>query len=80
MVLDLSGMTKGQAYVNGQHLGRYFVATADKKSTGNDATMPIPASWLKPGKRNELALFDEHGAAPSKVRLAYDASAAVLRA
>lgn len=80
LVLDLSGMTKGQAYINGQHLGRYFVATADKKATGNSSAMAVPTSWLKIGRHNELALFDEHGAAPSKVRLAYDTGGAVLRA
>lgn len=80
LFVDLSGMTKGQAYVNGQHLGRYFVATADRKPTGNEASLYVPASWLKAGKHNELALFDEHGAAPAKVKLGYDASAAVVHA
>ncbi len=78
LMLDLTGLTKGQVYVNGEHLGRYFVATADKKPTGNEAAMVVPASWLKAGKHNEVAIFDEHGAAPSKVKLAYDASGAVL--
>jgi len=78
LMLDLGGMTKGQAYINGQHLGRYFVATADKKATGNETTMVVPASWLKKGKHNELALFDEHGAAPSKVKLVYDPSGSVI--
>jgi beta-galactosidase len=78
LMLDLTGMTKGQAYLNGRHLGRYFVATADKKPTGNEHTLVVPASWLKEGKHNELAIFDEHGAAPSKVKLAYDTAGAVL--
>ena len=78
LLLDLTGLTKGQVYVNGQHLGRYFVATADKKATGNDAAMTVPASWLKAGKHNEVAIFDEHGAPPAKVKMAYDGTGAVL--
>lgn len=80
LLLDLSGLTKGQVYINGVHLGRYFVATADKKATGNAPAMVVPSSWLKIGKHNEVAIFDEHGAAPTKVRMAYDAEGAVLRA
>ncbi|MEQ8844761.1 MAG: beta-galactosidase [Phycisphaerales bacterium] len=78
LVLDLTGLTKGQVYVNGHHLGRYFVATADKKATGNSSSMVVPASWLKVGKHNELAIFDEHGAPPGKVKMTYDASGSVL--
>jgi hypothetical protein len=31
----------------------------------------VPAAWLKPGQPNELTVFDEHGASPSKVKLAH---------
>ncbi|MEO1007308.1 MAG: beta-galactosidase [Planctomycetota bacterium] len=77
--LDLTGMTKGQAYVNGNHLGRYFVQAPGNKAPLSDGRLRVPESWLEPGKHNEVVLFDEHGAAPSRVRLAYSAGSAVLR-
>jgi len=77
---DLAGMTKGQAYLNGRHLGRYFVQTASRKATHAEQRLHLPGPWLIRGGRNELTLFDEHGAAPSKVKLAYDEPAGVLRA
>jgi hypothetical protein len=65
--LDLSGMTKGQVYVNGVHIGRYFVATADGKAVPPQQEYYVPRSYAdRPAC--ELMLFDEHGAAPSRVR------------
>lgn len=69
LVLDTAGLTKGQVYVNGRHLGRYFTATARHALVGPQTTMAIPAAFLTPGGVNELLVFDEHGAAPTKVRL-----------
>lgn len=68
LLLDLAGMTKGQMYINGRHLGRYFVATADGKPVGPQTHYHVPRSWLDRAAC-ELMLFDEHGAAPGKVRL-----------
>jgi hypothetical protein len=67
--LILEGMTKGQAYINGKHLGRYFVGTADGKPVPPQHDYLIPGSWLKAGEANEVALFDEHGGNPAQVRL-----------
>jgi hypothetical protein len=72
--VDLGGMTKGQVYVNGHNLGRYFRATGDGAEVQAEGGMWIPGPWLRPG-RNELVLFDEHGGNPSKVKLAFDAGA-----
>lgn len=71
LFLDLGGMTKGQLYVNGEHLGRYWVATADGKAVGPQTRFWIPGAWLAEG-RNELLLFDENGGRPSGCKLAYD--------
>lgn len=68
LFLDLAGLTKGQVYVNGRHLGRYFVATADHHAVPPQSRIFIPGGWLEPG-HNEIFLFDEHGANPSKTRL-----------
>lgn len=69
--LDLSGLTKGQVYVNGKHVGRYFVASADHKAVGPQTRMLLPTPWLNAGAENTVVIFDEHGAAPAKVRLSY---------
>ncbi len=69
LYLDLAGMTKGQAYINGNALGRYFVATKDGKAVSPALPLAIPSAWLKEDGENELTIFDEHGAAPSKVKI-----------
>jgi hypothetical protein len=66
-----AGLTKGQWYVNGRHVGRYFVALANGKPVPPQDRYLVPAAWLKPGQPNELTVFDEHGASPSKVKLAH---------
>ncbi|GJQ30245.1 MAG: hypothetical protein HBSAPP03_21290 [Phycisphaerae bacterium] len=67
--LEPLGMTKGQVYVNGRHLGRYFIATASGRRVPPQSRYLVPASWLKADGPNELVMFDEHGASPAKVRL-----------
>lgn len=65
---DATGLTKGQLYVNGRHLCRYWVATHDGKPVPPQSKYYIPAAWLVAGV-NEITLFDEHGALPSKCKL-----------
>ena len=69
LVLTLNGMRKGQIYINGEHLRRYYLA-----DDAGDTAVTIPPSWLR-AEGNELVLFDEHGGSPEKVKLSYDASA-----
>jgi hypothetical protein len=69
LALDTAGLSKGQAYVNGHHLGRYFTATSEGKAVGPQTRLHVPAAFLLPGHENEIVLFDEHGFAPTKVRL-----------
>lgn len=78
--LDLTGMTKGHVYVNGRHLGRFFVSTVDKKPVGPQTLYYIPEPWLNEGADNELLIFDEHGGNPSKVRFVTDSHAHPIRA
>ncbi len=64
------GLTKGQFLVNGKHVGRYFVATKAGKPVPPQERYYIPEMFLRPaGEPNDLLVFDEHGAAPSKVRV-----------
>ncbi len=73
-------MTKGQVFVNGRHLARYFVATPDGKSVGPQSRWFVPASWIKPGVDNEVVIFDEHGGNPSKSRAVFDHTRLVVNA
>jgi beta-galactosidase len=71
--LETEGLSKGQAYVNGRHLGRYFTATFSGKHVGPQTGLYVPPSFVHPagsgGRDNEVLIFDEHGFNPSKVRL-----------
>jgi len=80
LYIELAGMTKGQLYVNGRHVGRYWVATGAGKHVGPQTRYLIPHAWLKSGEENELVLFDEHGGNPAKVRLVFDTEAHVIHA
>lgn len=70
--LDLAGMTKGQIYLNGTHVSRYFVAGPDFRPLPGQQRYLLPGSWLRAGP-NDLMLFDEHGASPSHVRVSVHA-------
>src|SRR5690606_38617250 len=72
--LEPRGMSKGQVYLNGHNVGRYFVATADGKAVPPQSRYYLPEPWLHTDKPNELILFDEHGKHPGKCRLVYDAN------
>ncbi|MFG0298039.1 MAG: beta-galactosidase [Phycisphaerales bacterium JB047] len=67
--LDCSGLSKGQVYINGQALGRYFVSDAKGKGVDPSLPLPIPFAWLNEDGPNELLIFDEHGFAPNKVKV-----------
>lgn len=66
LFIEPHGMTKGQIYINGKHLCKFFVATGNGKPVPPQDRYYIPASFLKPGVTNEVLIFDEHGASPSK--------------
>jgi hypothetical protein len=69
--LDTNGLSKGQAYINGHNLGRYFTATGTGKAVGPQNRLYVPGVWLRPAssEANEVMLFDEHGFEPSRVRI-----------
>ncbi|MET9443417.1 beta-galactosidase [Streptomyces sp. NPDC006610] len=52
--LALPGWTKGQAWINGFHLGRYW-------NRGPQRTLYVPGPVLRPGA-NDLVLLELHGA------------------
>jgi len=52
-VLDMRAFTKGQVWVNGHALGRYW-------RVGPQGGLYLPGAWLRPGK-NEVVVFDLAG-------------------
>lgn len=68
MALDASGLTKGQLFLNGRNLCRYWVASPEGKTLPTQRLYRLPAGWLNDGE-NTLTLFDEHGASPAKLRV-----------
>lgn len=69
LMLELTGMTKGQIFLNGRNVSRYWVATATGKGVPPQTRYLLPGPWLKPGAENVLLLFDEHGGNPSRTSL-----------
>ncbi|MFE9443633.1 beta-galactosidase [Streptomyces sp. NPDC006602] len=59
--LALPGWTKGQAWVNGFHLGRYW-------NRGPQRTLYVPGPVLRPGA-NELVLLELHATTGTRARL-----------
>lgn len=53
--LDMRGLGKGHAWVNGHHLGRYW-------RVGPQQSLFVPAPWLRPGGDNEIIILDLDGA------------------
>jgi hypothetical protein len=75
LVLEATGMSKGQIYINDRHLGRYFVAAPTARgmtAVGPQINYHVPRSWLRADEPNEIVLFDEHGGNPSRCKLAYE--------
>lgn len=71
--LDTTGLSKGQAYINGHNLGRYFTSTSTGKAVGPQKKLYIPEAWLKVDATNEVLLFDEHGFDPYKTKIVFAA-------
>ncbi|MEU3611547.1 beta-galactosidase family protein [Streptomyces sp. NPDC006872] len=59
--LSLPGWTKGQAWINGFHLGRYW-------NRGPQRTLYVPAPVLRPGA-NDLVLLELHGTTTPQAHL-----------
>lgn len=74
LFLDASGLSKGRITLNGNDLGKYFVAEAEGKAVQPESRLYLPEAWLTTDQPNELLIFDEHGCAPGKCRLVYGAA------
>lgn len=63
LFLYTEGLGKGQVWLNGRALGRYW-------SIGPQYSLYVPDSWLQDS--NRLVVFDEQGHSPERVYLARD--------
>ncbi len=71
LFFEPTGLTKGQVYINGKHLGRYFAATATGRTVPH-VPLYVPRPWLVPDSENTILVFDEHGGEPGRARLIYE--------
>ncbi len=72
LLFDATGLTKGQLYLNGRNLCRFFVATPTGKKVPPQSLYYLPEPWIDTEGENELLIFDEHGASPAKAKLTYE--------
>uniref|UniRef100_K3ZQT2 Beta-galactosidase n=1 Tax=Setaria italica TaxID=4555 RepID=K3ZQT2_SETIT len=66
VVLDMSSMSKGMIYVNGEGIGRYWVSYRTLDGTPSQALYHIPRPFLK-SKDNLLVVFEEEMGKPDGI-------------
>lgn len=72
LLFDATGLSKGQLFLNGTNLCRFFVATRTNKAVPPQTLYHLPRPLLEPDADNELLIFDEHGFPPAKTKLRYE--------
>lgn len=68
IALDLGSMGKGEVWVNGESIGRYWVSFVTPKGNPSQRWYHIPRSLLKPSG-NLLVLFEEETGDPLRISL-----------
>ncbi|CAK7354686.1 unnamed protein product [Dovyalis caffra] len=68
VVLNLSTMGKGEAWVNGQSIGRYWVSFLTYKGHPSQTMYHVPRAFLKPSG-NLLVILEESGGDPLRISL-----------
>ncbi|XP_073103515.1 beta-galactosidase 7-like isoform X1 [Elaeis guineensis] len=68
VALDLSSMGKGEVWINGESIGRYWVSFASPNGQPSQTLYHVPQSFLKPFG-NLLVLFEEMGGDPLGITL-----------
>ncbi|KAF8759403.1 hypothetical protein HU200_010448 [Digitaria exilis] len=66
VVLDMSSMSKGMIFVNGEGMGRYWTSFRSLAGTPSQATYYIPRPFLK-SKDNLLVVFEEELGKPDGI-------------
>nr|XP_011468258.1 PREDICTED: beta-galactosidase 6 isoform X2 [Fragaria vesca subsp. vesca] len=68
VTFNLSSMAKGEAWINGQSIGRYWVSFLTSKGKPSQTMYHVPRSFLKDSE-NLLVLFEEVGGNPLHITL-----------
>ncbi|KAJ4951079.1 hypothetical protein NE237_027911 [Protea cynaroides] len=68
LALNLGTMSKGEAWVNGQSIGRYWASVRIPNGDPSQTLYHVPRSFLKPSG-NLLVLFEEFGGNPLQITL-----------
>ncbi|MEM1446443.1 MAG: beta-galactosidase [Planctomycetota bacterium] len=71
LFFDASSLSKGQLFLNGRNVGRYFCQAATRAKVPPQSLYYLPEPWINLDEPNTLTVFDEHGFAPTKAKLAY---------
>ena len=67
--LECKGLSKGHAFLNGEPVARYWVATHDAKPVPPETDIWLPPDLLNTDEPNQLLIFDEHGFPPAKIAI-----------
>ncbi|XP_048232566.1 beta-galactosidase 6 isoform X2 [Ricinus communis] len=68
VVLNLATMSKGEAWVNGQSIGRYWISFLTSKGHPSQTLYHVPRAFLD-NSTNLLVIFDEYGGDPLGISL-----------
>ncbi|KAL5993161.1 hypothetical protein ACLOJK_014083 [Asimina triloba] len=68
IALNLASMGKGEVWINGESIGRYWVSFHTPKGEPSQTLYHIPRCFLKPAK-NLLVLLEESGGDPLQITL-----------
>ncbi|KAK4352651.1 hypothetical protein RND71_028169 [Anisodus tanguticus] len=68
VALNLGSMGKGEAWINGQSIGRYWVSFHTPEGVPSQTWYNVPRSFLKP-RDNLLVLFEEETGNPLNITL-----------
>ncbi|KAK8964895.1 Beta-galactosidase 11 [Platanthera guangdongensis] len=68
VIVDLTTMAKGLAWVNGEGIGRYWVSYLSPLGTPTQTVYHVPREFLKPTK-NLLVILEESGGNPNGIQI-----------
>ncbi|URD76280.1 beta-galactosidase [Musa troglodytarum] len=68
VALDLKSMGKGQVWINGESIGRYWVSYLSPLGKPSQSIYHVPRSFLK-SKDNLMVVFEERGGKPDDIQI-----------
>ncbi|RWW37753.1 hypothetical protein BHE74_00057093 [Ensete ventricosum] len=68
VALDLKSMGKGQVWINGESIGRYWVSYLSPLGKPSQWIYHVPRSYLK-SKDNLMVVFEEHRGQPEDIQI-----------